>query len=178
MTSLKNLFYLFIGALLFASCETELFTPSVEEMETEAKAAENNGKSAMPKLFQLVNDLRKKGCQCGSNYMPPVASLSWNADLDAAARRHADDMFTNDFFDHTGSDGSTIARRVTDTGYPWQAVGENIAWGYRDIESVFLGWKNSPGHCRNMMNAGFRDMGSARIGDYWVQAFGRARQVN
>lgn len=165
-------------AVLLSSCETDVFTPSMEELEAEAKTTNDGSKSAMPKLFQLVNDLRKKGCQCGSNYMQPVDPVSWNTDLDAAALRHANDMYTNDFFDHTGSDGSDIAVRVTATGYSWQAVGENIAWGYRDVESVFLGWKNSPGHCRNMMNAAFQHMGSARVGDYWVQAFGRARLVN
>jgi uncharacterized protein YkwD len=107
--------------------------------------------------------------------MPPVAPVSWNADLEEAALRHAYDMQDNDFFDHTGSDGSDVSDRVSDTGYTWQTVGENIAWGYRNISSVFSGWKDSPGHCRNMMNANFSQMGSARIGDYWVQDFARPR---
>lgn len=178
MNSLRSLITLLVLTLLFTSCETELFTPEVEEVESEARSTGDDGQSAMPKLFQLVNDLRMQGCSCGSTVMPPVAALNWHSDLDLAAFRHATDMQNNDFFDHTGSDGSDIAERVSDTGYSWQAVGENIAWGYRDIESVFEGWKNSPGHCRNMMNAAFQDMGSARVGDYWVQAFGRSRQVN
>ena len=80
-----------------------------------------------------------------------------------------------DFFDHIGSDGSEVSDRVSATGYNWQTVGENIAWGYRDISSVFLGWRDSPGHCRNIMNANFQQMGSARAGDYWVQDFARPR---
>lgn len=178
MLSLRSLIFLLALSSLLASCETDTFTTEMETFDTEAKSAETAGENAMPKLFQLVNNLRQSGCQCGSNYMPPVDRLSWHGDLDDAALRHANDMYNNDFFSHTGSDGSDIADRVTAAGYQWQAVGENIAWGYRDIESVFEGWKNSPGHCRNMMNAAFQHMGTARTGDYWVQAFGRARLSN
>lgn len=124
-------------------------------------------------LLTLVNDLRAEGCQCGNKYMPPVGPVEWNDRLDDAARRHARDMARRNFFDHTGSDGSDIAQRVTEAGYNWQAVGENIAKGYRDIRSVFQGWKHSPGHCRNMMKAAYTDMGAAEKDTYWVQAFAR-----
>jgi len=31
---------------------------------------------------------------------------------------------------------------------------------------------HSPGHCANIMNKNFREMGVARVGDYWTQDFG------
>jgi uncharacterized protein YkwD len=157
----------------FTACEVEEFTPSVKEQDLVEEKSDAPGD--MTQMISLVNRLRSEGCQCGSNYMPPVAPLSWDGDLEQAALRHALDMQTNDFFDHTGSDGTSVSDRVSATGYQWQTVGENIAWGYRSIDAVFAGWKDSPGHCRNMMNANFREIGSARVGNYWVQAFGRTR---
>lgn len=167
----KPILFLILILALFSACETEDFTPE------DAQAAEvaENKTHAMSQLLNLVNQLRSKGCDCGSNHMPPVARLNWNSDLDDAALRHAYDMDTNNFFDHTGSDGTDVSKRVSDTGYTWQAVGENIAWGYQDIQSVFLGWKDSPGHCRNMMSVHFQHMGGARVGKYWVQTFARPR---
>lgn len=163
---------LFLGvALTFTACELDDLIPSIEEeaVEAEVSAAPQN----MARMLALVNDLRSEGCRCGSNYMPPVGPVSWSADLEQAALRHANDMQVNDFFDHTGSDGTKVSDRVSQAGYEWQTVGENIAWGYRDIETVFAGWRDSPGHCRNMMNGNFREMGSAQVGKYWVQAFAR-----
>jgi uncharacterized protein YkwD len=33
-------------------------------------------------------------------------------------------------------------------------------------------WLGSEGHCKNIMNGGFKDMGVGRDGDYWTQEFG------
>lgn len=170
---LKTIATLILGlSFSFTACELEEFTPIAEE---QSQVETSSAPQEMTQLLSLVNQLRSEGCRCGSTNMPPVGPVSWNAELEEAALRHAYDMQDNDFFDHTGSDGSDVADRVSDTGYTWQTVGENIAWGYRNIQSVFSGWKDSPGHCRNMMNANFSQMGSARIGDYWVQDFARPR---
>lgn len=169
---IRSIILLCFVTLLLASCEVEEFTPSAGEEELIETRGEQDEFSL---LLDLVNDLRSEGCKCGSTSMPPVGKLSRHTNLDKAAGRHALDMQKNNFFDHTGSDGTDVSQRVTATGYNWQTVGENIAWGYQDIESVFLGWKDSPGHCRNMMNASFKHMGSAHSGKYWVQAFARPR---
>ena len=63
------------------------------------------------------------------------------------------------------------------------AAGENIAAGYSSAESVFEGWKNSPGHNANMLNSSFNhaamylfitDYDNETAGCmhyYWVQCF-------
>jgi len=87
-------------------------------------------------------------------------------------------------FSHTGSGldedltgkfldkNSTPAERASYNGYTSGYVGENIAYGYPDLESVMAGWAKSAGHCRNMMNANYTDIGFAREADYWTQDFG------
>jgi uncharacterized protein YkwD len=56
-------------------------------------------------------------------------------------------------------------------------MGENIAMGYSDIESVVDGWMNSPGHKRNILNPKFNKagFGYAKTPDgpaYWCAQFG------
>jgi uncharacterized protein YkwD len=127
-------------------------------------------------MLEEVNKLRRSGCQCGKETMPPVPGLIWNEQLEKAAGRHAKDMSRNNMTGHAGSNGSSPDERITGAGYHWSKCGENVANGYNSVKEVVEGWKTSPGHCRNMMDAGFRELGAAREGTYWVQDFGRVQQ--
>ncbi|MDN3586747.1 CAP domain-containing protein [Pedobacter aquatilis] len=124
-------------------------------------------------LLKLVNDVRTKGCNCGTTVMPPVAALTWNNLLAAAALTHSKDMNTNNYFSHTSLDGKNPGDRITASGYKWMSYGENIAAGQPNEQAVFDAWLSSEGHCKNIMNANFRDMGVAKDGRYWTQEFGR-----
>lgn len=124
-------------------------------------------------LLQLVNDARAKGCNCGSTYMQPVPPVTWNDKLEQAALIHSQDMTKNNYFDHTGSDGSTPATRITGVGYNWSAIGENIAMGYPSEQAVVSAWLTSEGHCKNIMNGLFTEMGVALDGKYWSQEFAK-----
>ena len=107
--------------------------------------------------------------------MPPAPPLNWDRNLSRAATRQALDLKRMGRLSHTGSDGSKVGQRVSDSGYEWQAVGENIAWNYQSVRAVVIGWKNSPGHCENMMSQSYSQMGAAQAGAYMVQVFGRPR---
>ena len=92
-------------------------------------------------------------------------------------------MATNNFFSHTGSDGLSVSNRVDATGYEWSTVGENIAAGQSTVTQVVQGWLNSEGHCRNIMNANFTELGAERVDStsadfstYWTQVFAAPRQ--
>lgn len=82
-----------------------------------------------------------------------------NDQLDAAAQAHAQDMLDNDYFSHTGQNGSTPGDRATLAGYDWRTYGENIASGYRSEASVMKGWTDSPGHHANNINPNFKEFG-------------------
>jgi uncharacterized protein YkwD len=159
--------------VLFFSCKKE---DSTTKTTDNSNPTNNNGvvynvnKST---LLQLVNNARQTGCTCGTTVMPPVAAVTWNDELAKAADDHSVDMKTKNYFSHTGSDGSDPGVRITAVGYSWQAYGENIALGYADEQAVMNGWLNSEGHCKNIMNAGFVEMGAAREADYWTQDFGK-----
>ena len=156
---------IFLGAL---SCKKE----DVASTKTEAPApsapdsAYHLNKTV---LLQLVNQVRQSGCTCGTTVMAPVPVLTWNDALASAADKHSEDMLQNNYFDHTGSDGSSPGGRITAEGYIWHAYGENIAKGYADEQAVMKGWLNSEGHCMNIMGPMFREMGAARESNYWTQ---------
>lgn len=95
---------------------------------------------------------------------------------------HCWDMAHNDFFSHTGSNGSSGVERAEAKGYPYPYVGENIAAGYSTPESVVTAWMNSPGHRKNILNPYYKeigigyyhlenDTGNVNYKDYWTQNF-------
>lgn len=126
-------------------------------------------------LLSLVNAQRRAGCRCGTQQMPPVPEIRWNGQLEQAAFGHSSDMNTRGYFSHDSRDGRKFTDRITATGYQFTAAGENIANGYTNENTVIQGWLNSEGHCRNIMNSSYTDMGVGRSGNYWVQVFARPR---
>jgi len=128
-------------------------------------------------FLEYINRTRQKGCTCGITYMPPAPPLVWNSQLEIAAIGHAMDMANKNYFSHTSLDGRTMGDRIsaagfTYTGYKSFIIGENIAQGQLSIAEVMQGWFKSTGHCRNLMNPGFREVGIALYNSYWVQDFG------
>jgi len=124
-----------------------------------------------------INRVRASGCNCGVSYMPPAPPLIWNDLLEISAIGHAMDMANQNYFSHTSLDGRTMQGRIQNAGYGYKgyksyAVGENIAEGPETIAEVMQGWFHSPGHCKNLMNPQFKEIGVAESNGYWVQDFG------
>lgn len=129
-------------------------------------------------VLEQTNLKRSESQDCGVHGRQSAAgSLQLNAELLIAAQIHAEDMAEGQFLAHEGSDGSSPFARADRAGYPGQSVGENVARGYANPASVVEGWKNSDGHCINMMNGTYTELGvgHARASDgeqFWVQLFG------
>jgi len=88
---------------------------------------------------------------------PPKPPLAWNPDLAAAAQAHSQDMATNQFQSHTGSDGSTPDQRMQQAGYTnASSTGEN-AFAYATsideaMQAFLIDWGVSDaGHRRNIL---------------------------
>jgi len=119
-------------------------------------------------FLAAVNQARSVGQVCGSTPYNPAPPISWSENLAMAAYLHSEDMVLNNFFSHTGSDGSSAGERISRQGYPWRTYGENIAVGYPTVSSVIQGWLGSEGHCRNLMNPAFTEIGAG----YAIGPFG------
>ncbi len=127
-----------------------------------------------------VNKWRESGCDCGAETMLPVSKVQWSAKLYDAALAHAKDMHANNYFSHTSKNGDNIYQRLVQSGYISDdgsilAYGENIAFGYQDLETVVEKWLESPSHCVNLMREPYQEMAIAQSGNYWVQVFGAHR---
>lgn len=140
-------------------------------------------------VLLLVNDARSATRSCGARgSFEPSDPLESEGALTCAARLHSVDMFERDFFAHDNPDGVDPAQRVTDAGYDWSRTGENIAYGYSSPQAVMDGWMSSDGHCANIMNAGYTQIGIgyypgdtstrfSRNAHYWTQNFGTPMPV-
>ncbi|AGI23735.1 hypothetical protein H681_09305 [Pseudomonas sp. ATCC 13867] len=130
-------------------------------------------------LLQAINAARGQARQCGGQNFGNAPALSWNATLGTIAEGHSRDMANNNYFDHKGRDGSTPGDRAELGGYSFQQIGENIAAGQGNARKVVDSWLSSPGHCANLMNPQFRELGAAYAADpksdagiYWTAMFG------
>ncbi len=131
------------------------------------------------RILDLINQARAKPRYCGSQAFNAAPPLRWNDSLAESSLRHSEDMARNNYFDHRSRDGSHSWDRVERAGYRYSTTGENIAAGYKNADEAVAGWIKSPGHCANLMNPEFIDMGAAlavnrrsKMGLYWTQEFG------
>ena len=120
-------------------------------------------------VTSLINKERSKA-GCGT--------VKIDERMRTAGRAHSADMAKNNYFSHTGRDGSSFVDRLGRAGYPKEgAAGENIAYGYGSAQAVVNGWMNSPDHKRNILNCSAKStgVGLAYRGStpYWTQLFGR-----
>jgi uncharacterized protein YkwD len=118
----------------------------------------------------LINDQRV------SHSLP---KLTPSTKLDRSAQGWTDSMVESDEFTH----GSAFMDRISAVGFDWTIAGENIATGYETPSSVVQAWMRSPGHCANILDPAYREVGtglSARriprastVVGTWTQDFGR-----
>ncbi len=128
------------------------------------------------RVLHLVNAVRASGTRCGGREFGPVPPVKLSTALTDVAYHHASDMAAHDYFEHEDLAGHTPADRVRAVGYREKLVGENIAYGPQSADEVVRGWLDSPGHCENIMDSRFAEMGvafaagqAAKRGLYWVQ---------
>jgi uncharacterized protein YkwD len=130
----------------------------------------------------LVNEVRARGTRCGTKSFAPAPPLNLSGTLGTVALGHASDMAAHSYFEHQDLTGHSPADRVRAVGYKEKLVGENIAYGPESVDEVMRGWLDSPGHCENIMDPRFAEMGlalaaghGAHHGLYWVQVLAQPR---
>lgn len=110
------------------------------------------------------------------------APLTLDEKMCVAATVRAIEMAQSGVFSHTRPNGTSCFTIFEDCGWSivqMRAMGENIACshGYADPDrEACIGWRNSPGHYRNMISSDFTKLGvgkciAANGYIYYVQLF-------
>ncbi|MDP3278849.1 MAG: CAP domain-containing protein [Deltaproteobacteria bacterium] len=158
-------------------------TSTGTDARVDAAAADAGGSAATraleDEILRLVNQRRAMGATCGGVRYPAVGAVVANEALRLSSRRHSEDMARRNYFDHITPEGLTPFNRMDAVGYTFNPRGENLAAGSSTAAATMTQWMNSPGHCRNIMTAGYRALGvgyaysaSSTYRHYWTQNFG------
>ena len=163
LSPLRRAVLVLAGALLSAAC-------------AEAAAAAPDLEQAEQWLVEQTNQLRRS---------QDLGATVENLRLQAAASRFAHFMARSGRYGHE-ADGRQPVQRTRAAGYEECQVAENIAFQYSSsgfgtqalAQGFFDGWRNSPGHRRNMLNGDVTETAVAiargESGRYYaVQLFGR-----
>jgi uncharacterized protein YkwD len=128
-----------------------------------ASACVSNAQPTPTQLGDLLNKIRLEH---------NLSTVKHSNQLSNAAQKHAEDMARNNYFSHTGQNGSEHYNRIKDAGYKACYSAENIAFGQKTTTEVMKAWMNSPGHRANNLSPRAKEFGLGRSGNIWVLLFG------
>ncbi len=119
------------------------------------------------KVFALANEERVKR---------NLAAYTCDPAAVKAARAHSQDMCDQNYFSHTGKNGSSHEDRLKAAGAVFSFAGENIAWGQKTPDEVHTTWMNSWGHRAAILSTSFARLGVGYVlckgkTPYWTQNF-------
>ncbi len=66
---------------------------------------------------------------------------------------------STNYWSHTAPDGTQPWSFADKAGYQYQALGENLAYGFVGSDDVVRGWLNSQEHRTNMLDPAYQDVG-------------------
>ena len=114
-----------------------------------------------------------------------LVPMRFSTQLNAAALAHTERQASDGSIYHTDPlDGSSPGDRISRAGYQFSTWGENVAAGYATPAAVMQGWLGSEGHCENLLNPGFTEIGvgyvtgGERYDQFWTQVFARPSGVD
>ncbi len=146
------------------------------------------------RFLDLVNAARAEVQDCGTRgVFGSAPALRWSNRLASAAYEHSNDMAQSNWFSHEGSGTasdvtsqtyhlgrrSEFYERIQAQGYTkYYKAGENLAAGYLTAHEAVDALLASDGHCANLMDPAYTEMGMAVVekegtefGLYWSQEF-------
>ena len=84
-------------------------------------------------------------------------TLNYNYKLHTAANAKADDMFSDNYFDHYAPDGTSPWYFINKAGYDYKSAGENLAIDFSTSKAVHDAWMASPLHRENILDKTYLD---------------------
>jgi len=141
--------------------------PEVTKFVTSGSAIGRTNHIYALQIFDLTNVMRHR-------FGLPL--LAKHQNLSQVALAHSMDMDKNSFFAHSSPTTGSFAKRIQSGGIGFRAAGENIAMGQADAAEAVVGWMNSLGHRRGILNDKFLHLGvgvagTRETGRYYTQKF-------
>ncbi|HUA06378.1 MAG TPA: CAP domain-containing protein [Solirubrobacteraceae bacterium] len=127
-----------------------------------ANVAHTSDQALRAAVVCLINQQR------ASHHLPALRASHL---LDRSAQGWTNAMVSSDVFSH----GINFAGRISAAGYVWRAAGENIATGFQTPAGVVRAWMASTGHCQNILNPTYGNVGtgvSRRAVSGWASGAG------
>ncbi|KRX09133.1 CAP domain [Pseudocohnilembus persalinus] len=141
------------------------FVPDLEKMLSQFKGQvlhvpgeialrTNEGPSAVQECIQALKN------------QSPLPALQYDYDIEKAAKDHANDIGPKGLCDHTGSDGSSMSKRMDRYGQWGGHIGECIDFGNHSARTVIISLivddgVPSRGHRKNCLSVNFKKVGIA-----------------
>ena len=85
--------------------------------------------------------------------------LVWDKKLWDVARAHSEDMTSNNYFDYTGSDGSTPFGRIMERGKEFLTASETIARQRGDVVNIYQEWMRTASKHNGLMDSTMQEVG-------------------
>ena len=92
-----------------------------------------------------------------------LSTLNYSETLADAARRKADNMFTEDYWAHNSPSGISPWHWFAEAGYSYLHAGENLAKDFGNTDQMMNAWMNSPTHRDNIINNKYTEIGIAVV---------------
>ncbi|PIZ89140.1 MAG: hypothetical protein COX90_01020 [Candidatus Nealsonbacteria bacterium CG_4_10_14_0_2_um_filter_38_17] len=136
-----------VSDFLINEIEKQIITPP----PLRAQKEEQDAFLTKAGVIQLTNAERIK------NGLPP---LQENSKLDSSAQLKLDDMFKNQYFEHTSPSGQGVSDLAREVDYEFLVIGENLALGnFKNDATLVQDWMESPGHRANILNPQYKEIG-------------------
>jgi uncharacterized protein YkwD len=97
--------------------------------------------------------------------------VKWHEETAKVAYGHSKEMFEENYFSHTSPVSGDLASRLTDGGVMYSQAGENIAANYTDAAAAVIGWLNSDGHRKTMLDDVYSHLGIGVYQKHYTQNF-------
>lgn len=134
--------------------------PEFREPTDSEWAAINKGEDRQ--ILDITNVLRVRSGE---------KTLAWNEAAHQAAYKHSHEMQKKNYFSHDSRWSGDLKTRLENEQLTLQGFGENIAARYPDSAAVTVGWLNSAGHRKNLLNDTFTELGVGSFKNYYTQDF-------
>lgn len=134
----------------------------IEQPELTEKDRKKIQEADEEQIFSLTNVIRQ---QYG------VAPLQWHEATSQVAFGHSKEMNEENYFSHESPISGKLSDRLDNGDIEYIQAGENIAANYIDGIEAVIGWLNSEGHRKAMLNKEFTHLGVGVYEKYYTQNF-------